>query len=49
MKSRIPFTWLVVAVCAVVACLPLAWSQQVTLGTGQAVLRIGYDAPSPLS
>jgi len=26
-----------------------AWSQQVTLGTGQAVLRIGYAAPSPLS
>ena len=26
----------------------LAWSRQVTLGTGQAVLRIGYDAPSPL-
>jgi protein kinase-like protein len=26
-----------------------AWSRQVTLGTGQAVLRIGYDAPSPLS
>jgi hypothetical protein len=27
----------------------LAWSQQVTLRTGQAVLRIGYRAPSPLS
>ncbi len=26
-----------------------AWSQQVTLPTGQAVLRIEYDAPSPLS
>jgi serine/threonine protein kinase len=26
-----------------------AWSQQVTLRTGQAVLRIGYGAPSPLS
>jgi len=26
-----------------------AWSRPVTLGTGQAVLRIGYDAPSPLS
>jgi hypothetical protein len=26
-----------------------AWSQQVTLQTGQAVLRIGYDAPSPLN
>jgi hypothetical protein len=26
-----------------------AWSQQVTLRTGQAVLRIRYDAPSPLS
>jgi predicted Ser/Thr protein kinase len=26
-----------------------AWSQQITLPTGQAVLRIGYDAPSPLS
>ena len=26
-----------------------AWSQQVTLRTGQTVLRIGYDAPSPLS
>jgi hypothetical protein len=26
-----------------------AWSQQVALRTGQAVLRIGYDAPSPLS
>ena len=25
------------------------WVQQVTLGTGQAVLRIGYGAPSPLS
>jgi hypothetical protein len=25
-----------------------AWSQQVTLHTGEAVLRIGYDAPSPL-
>jgi serine/threonine protein kinase len=25
-----------------------AWSQQVTLPTGQAVLRIGYGAPSPL-
>jgi hypothetical protein len=25
-----------------------AWSQQVTLRTGQAVLRIGYGAPSPL-
>ncbi len=26
-----------------------AWSQQVTLRTGQPVLRIGYGAPSPLS
>ena len=26
-----------------------AWYQQVTLPTGQAVLRIGYGAPSPLS
>jgi predicted Ser/Thr protein kinase len=26
-----------------------AWSQQVTLRTGQAVLRIGFGAPSPLS
>ena len=26
-----------------------AWSQQITLRTGQAVLRIGYGAPSPLS
>jgi hypothetical protein len=26
-----------------------AWSQQVTLPDGQAVLRIGYGAPSPLS
>ncbi len=26
-----------------------AWSQRVTLRTGQAVLRIGYGAPSPLS
>jgi serine/threonine protein kinase len=26
-----------------------AWSQQVTLPTGQAVLRIGFGAPSPLS
>ena len=26
-----------------------AWVQQVTLRTGQAVLRIGYGAPSPLS
>jgi hypothetical protein len=26
-----------------------AWSQPVTLRTGQAVLRIGYGAPSPLS
>jgi hypothetical protein len=26
-----------------------AWVQQVTLPTGQAVLRIGYGAPSPLS
>jgi hypothetical protein len=26
-----------------------AWSRPVTLGTGQTVLRIGYDAPSPLS
>jgi hypothetical protein len=26
-----------------------AWAQQVTLRTGQAVLRIGYGAPSPLS
>jgi hypothetical protein len=26
-----------------------AWSQQVTLRSGQAVLRIGYGAPSPLS
>jgi hypothetical protein len=26
-----------------------AWSQRVTLHTGEAVLRIGYDAPSPLS
>jgi hypothetical protein len=25
-----------------------AWLQQVTLSTGQAVLRIGYGAPSPL-
>jgi hypothetical protein len=25
-----------------------AWSQQVTLPNGQAVLRIGYGAPSPL-
>ena len=25
------------------------WVQRVTLGTGQAVLRIGYGAPSPLS
>jgi len=25
------------------------WVQQVTLRTGQAVLRIGYGAPSPLS
>ena len=25
------------------------WVQQVTLGTGRAVLRIGYGAPSPLS
>jgi predicted Ser/Thr protein kinase len=27
----------------------LAWSQQVTLRTGQAVLRIGFGAPGPLS
>jgi Protein kinase domain len=26
-----------------------AWSRPVTLHTGEAVLRIGYDAPSPLS
>jgi len=26
-----------------------SWAQQVTLGTGQAVLMIGYSAPSPLS
>jgi hypothetical protein len=26
-----------------------AWCQLVTLRTGQAVLRIGYSAPSPLS
>jgi hypothetical protein len=26
-----------------------AWIQQVTLGTGQAVLRVGFAAPSPLS
>jgi len=26
-----------------------AWAQQVMLSTGQAVLRIGYGAPSPLS
>ena len=26
-----------------------AWVQQVTLSTGQAVLRIGFGAPSPLS
>jgi hypothetical protein len=26
-----------------------AWVQQITLRTGQAVLRIGYGAPSPLS
>ncbi len=26
-----------------------AWSQQVTLRTGQSVLRFGYGAPSPLS
>ena len=26
-----------------------AWVQQVTLSTGQPVLRIGYGAPSPLS
>jgi hypothetical protein len=26
-----------------------AWNRQVTLRTGQTVLRIGYDAPSPLS
>ena len=26
-----------------------AWAQQLTLRTGQAVLRIGYGAPSPLS
>jgi hypothetical protein len=26
-----------------------AWSQEVTLATGQAALRVGYDAPSPLS
>ena len=26
-----------------------AWVHQVTLPTGQAVLRIGYGAPSPLS
>jgi serine/threonine protein kinase len=26
-----------------------AWAQQVTLRTGQAVLRVGYGAPSPLS
>jgi len=25
------------------------WVQQVTLPTGQVVLRIGYGAPSPLS
>jgi hypothetical protein len=25
------------------------WIQQVTLRTGQSVLRIGYGAPSPLS
>jgi len=25
------------------------WAQQVTLRTGQAVLRIGYGAPSPLN
>ncbi len=25
-----------------------AWVQQVTLPTGEAVLRIGYGAPSPL-
>jgi serine/threonine protein kinase len=26
-----------------------AWSQQVTLATGHTALRVGYDAPSPLS
>jgi hypothetical protein len=26
-----------------------AWAQQVMLRTGQAVLRIGFGAPSPLS
>ena len=30
MKSRIPFTWLVLAVCVALACSPLAWGQQVT-------------------
>ncbi|MBZ5592507.1 MAG: TonB-dependent receptor [Acidobacteriia bacterium] len=30
MKSRVPFTWLVVALFVALACLPVAWGQQVT-------------------
>lgn len=30
MKSRIPLTWLVLALCVALACSPLAWGQQVT-------------------
>jgi hypothetical protein len=41
--------WMQAFVIAQTALYSPAWTQQVTLRTGQTVLRIGYGAPSPLS
>jgi predicted Ser/Thr protein kinase len=42
-------SWMQAFIDAQTAQYRPAWAQQVTLRTGQAVLRIGYGAPSPLS
>jgi hypothetical protein len=42
-------TWLRGFIAAQQAPYRPAWSRPVTLPTGEALLRIGYDAPSPLS
>jgi Protein kinase domain len=41
--------WMQAFIDAQTAQYSPSWVQQVTLSTGQAVLRIGYGAPSPLS
>jgi serine/threonine protein kinase len=41
--------WIQTFIDAQTAQYQLSWVQQITLHTGQAVLRIGYGAPSPLS